>query len=127
MEDTEENIGEPSSAVERLLQKNEQYQNGLLELKDTISRMIGNTDLPNEPFVYEWIQGIDERLRQEAADREVLLFNGGSMTNTIPQATERVKPDIELRRKELLASCNESYANADYEFWKSKLEETATV
>lgn len=111
----------PKTEIEQLLDKNERMQDALLDLKDTMSKMIGEGRLPNDYEIQQWFKGVDAKLAREAADREVLLFNHGSMTTVVPPATERYKPDLSVRYRELSATCNKAYADADRKYWMGRM------
>jgi len=112
----------PKTEIEQLLEKNERMQDALLDLKDTMSKMIGDGRLPNDSEVQQWFQGVDSKLQRETADRDVLLFNHGAMTTVVPQATERYQPDLAIRYQELSTSCNKAYADADRKYWMDRLQ-----
>ena len=61
MDDKNNAEREPRTEVERLLFKNERMQDALLDLKDTMSRMIGEGRLPNDDEVHQWFEGIDRQ------------------------------------------------------------------
>lgn len=98
-------------------------QDALLDLKDTMSRMIGEGRLPNDDEVHQWFEGIDRKLEHEAADREVLLFNHGAMTTVLPKSTERYQPNLQVRYQEILTTCNKAYADADYKYWIGRFQQ----
>lgn len=113
----------PKTELDRLLEKNERMQTALLDLKDTISRMIGEGRLPNDDETRQWIEGIDSKLKHESADREVLLFNHGSITADVPPATERYRPDLNIRYQELATTINKTYAFADRKYWLGRIQQ----
>lgn len=113
----------PKTELDLLLEKNERMQDALLDLKDTMSRMIGEGRLPNDDEVHQWFEGIDRKLEHEAADREVLLFNHGSMSTVLPKSTERYQPDLQVRYQEILTTCNKAYADADYKYWIDRFQQ----
>lgn len=59
--------------AERLLDENERAQDALLDLKNTISRMIGEGTLPNGGETLQWVRGIDLELERERSERRALL------------------------------------------------------
>ena len=113
----------PKTELDLLLEKNERMQDALLDLKDTMSRMIGEGRLPNDDEVHQWFEGIDRKLKHEAADREVLLFNHGAMSTVLPKSTERYQPDLQVRYQEILTTCNKAYADADYKYWIGRFQQ----
>lgn len=113
----------PKTELDLLLEKNERMQDALLDLKDTISRMIGEGRLPNDDETRQWLEGIDSKLENESADRDVLLFNHGSMTTVVPPATERYRPDLNIRHQELASTINETYASADRKYWLGRIQQ----
>ena len=117
MENETKTEQKPKTELDLLLEKNERMQDALLDLKDTMSRMIGEGRLPNDDEVHQWFEGIDRKLKHEAADREVLLFNHGAMSTVLPKSTERYQPDLQVRYQEILTTCNKAYADADYKYW----------
>lgn len=123
MDDKNNTEREPRTEVERLLFKNERMQDALLDLKDTISRMIGEGRLPNDDETRQWLEGIDSKLENESADRDVLLFNHGSMTTVVPPATERYQPDLTIRYQELASTVNKTYASTDRKYWLERIQQ----
>lgn len=123
MENETKTEQKPKTELDLLLEKNERMQDALLDLKDTMSRMIGEGRLPNDEEVHQWFEGIDCKLEQEAADREVLLFNHGAMSTVLPKSTERYQPDLQVRYQEILTTCNKAYADADYKYWIGRFQQ----
>lgn len=123
MENETKTEQKPKTELDLLLEKNERMQYALLDLKDTISRMIGEGRLPNDSETRQWLEGIDSRLEHEYADRDVLLFNHGSMTTIVPPATERYQPDLDVRYQELASTINETYADSDRKYWLSRIRQ----
>lgn len=113
----------PKTELDRLLEKNERMQDALLDLKETIIRMIFKGRLPNDDETRQWLEGIDSKLENERADRDVLLFNHGSMTTVVPPATERYRPDLTIRYQELAFTINETYAAADRKYWLGRIQQ----
>lgn len=70
MENETKTEQKPKTELDLLLEKNERMQYALLDLKDTISRMIGEGRLPNDGETRQWLEGIDSRLEREHADRD---------------------------------------------------------
>lgn len=123
MENETETEQKPKTELDLLLEKNERMQDALLDLKDTISRMIGEGRLPNDDETRQWLEGIDSKLENERADRDVLLFNHGSMTTVVPPATERYRPDLTIRYQELASTINKTYASADRKYWLDRIQQ----
>lgn len=123
MENETKTEQKPKTELDLLLEKNERMQDALLDLKDTMSRMIGEDRLPNDDEVHQWFEGIDRKLKHEAADREVLLFNHGAMSTVLPKSTERYQPDLQVRYQEILTTCNKAYADADYKYWIGRFQQ----
>lgn len=123
MENETKTEQKPKTELDLLLEKNERMQDALLDLKDTMSRMIGEGRLPNDDEVHQWFEGIDCKLEHEAADREVLLFNHGAMSTVLPKSTERYQPDLQVRYQEILTTCNKAYADADYQYWIDRFQQ----
>lgn len=73
--------------IERLPERNERTQDALLELKNTISRMIGEGKLPNDGETLQWVRGIDAELERESADRRTLLTRRTPLTNRKKEET----------------------------------------
>lgn len=122
MEDRDNAEQEPRTKVERLLRENERMQEALLNLKETLSRMLSDGSLPNDDETRELFAGIDREIADEVADRAVLLFNHGTATE-IPQPTKRYSPDLAVRYRELCVVCNEAYADADYLYWSARFQQ----
>lgn len=123
MENETKTEQKPKTELDLLLEKNERMQDALLDLKDTMSRMIGEGRLPNDDEVHQWFEGIDRKLKHEAADREVLLFNHGAMSTVLPKSTERYQPNLRVRYQEILTTCNKAYADADYKYWIGRFQQ----
>lgn len=123
MENKTKTEQKPKTELDLLLEKNERMQDALLDLKDTISRMIGEDRLPNDDETRQWLEGIDSKLENESADRDVLLFNHGSMTTVVPPATERYQPDLTIRYQELASTVNKTYASADRKYWLERIQQ----
>lgn len=123
MENETKTEQKPKTELDLLLEKNERMQDALLDLKNTISRMIGEGRLPNDDETRQWLEGIDSKLEHEAADREVLLFNHGAMSTVLPKSTERYQPDLQVRYQEILTTCNKAYADADYKYWIGRFQQ----
>lgn len=123
MENETKTEQKPKTELDLLLEKNERMQDALLDLKDTMSRTIGEGRLPNDDEVHQWFEGIDRKLKHEAADREVLLFNHGAMSTVLPKSTERYQPDLQVRYQEILTTCNKAYADADYKYWIGRFQQ----
>lgn len=123
MENETKTEQKPKTELDLLLEKNERMQDALLDLKDTMSRMIGEGRLPNNDEVHQWFEGIDRKLKHEAADREVLLFNHGAMSTVLPKSTERYQPNLQVRYQEILTTCNKAYADADYKYWIGRFQQ----
>lgn len=123
MENETKTEQKPKTELDLLLEKNERMQDALLDLKDTMSRMISEGRLPNDDEVHQWFEGIDRKLEHEAADREVLLFNHGAMSTVLPKSTERYQPDLQVRYQEILTTCNKAYADADYKYWIGRFQQ----
>ena len=101
-----------------MLEQLEREDKALLELKQTIAHDVGSGKLPIADFVGEWAKGIDKKLENNAACRDVLRFNAGLPASSIPEPYGDLKPDIEARANAMRArGVVESMVKADHDVW----------
>lgn len=100
----------------------ERMEDALLDLKNTISRDVGAGLIPLAEYTVEWVQGIDQKLAETTAIRDVLRFNAGISVGKVPPAYGDHKPDLD-QRAECMRQQNlsEALVNADRKIWETKL------
>ena len=106
------------TTLQEQIDQYEEHQNALLGFKDCFIKAIGLGTLPNDENSSRLLNNIDILIAQFASDRDVIRWNAGDAMSSIPPATKRVAPDLDLRSRSLREhGVSEILIEADRRLW----------